>query len=243
MGKTLKNILEKAIDSSKFVSVVLGTMAITGISLISLIEKENPLKTTKRLLNYFIPKIEIQSNTLKLNKNDFTYYVTNKNEEWGINDIKKIINASNYEERWLYLPEKQKWFEIGVNSYVKEKESGASTYKEDIKRILEKNKDVKELIFYHNHPSLEMTSLESPSIADIRTMVSEVLYFPNYKIKQKICSKEGITEYFLTEKAIKEFSSKDSIKLENYYSFRTDSSIMFNPEYFTLTFKPFEEKK
>ncbi len=237
MGKTLKDIL----NFTK-ITFWLGSHAIIGASGaiigISLVEKENPLETAKRIYANFIPKKEMPSDALQLNTNDFMYYVTNKNEEKGINDIKKIINNSNYEEEWLYLPEKQIWYEIGINSDSNSVKHSSS----HIDKILEENKEVKELIFYHNHPG-EGPSLKSPSMKDIKSMTSTSLYFSDYKVKEKICSKKGITEYFLTEEAIKEFKLKDSINLKDYYNYEKDSSITFDLEYFRINFKPHENIK
>jgi len=233
MEKTLKNILMAGIC---IVSGVVG-----GNLLQSKTIAEPPISNYKsysirdnsiKRHNFSHQKTGIESPNLLLNRDDQIYFVTNKNEEQGINDIKKIINNSNYEEAWVYLPEKQKWFEVGFDSYTLSKKFAmVSSNKNDINKILEKNKDIKELIFYHNHPSFPDDSQETekfPPFFDIRIMVDYTLSFPDYKIKNKICSKYGITEYSLTEKAKKDFKSE-------YYNKQND------PEYFNVTFKPFKK--
>ena len=225
--KTLKNILKTA----GFCAI----SAIAGVYLLPSIEKKTPVNSPS---NRRLQRTEMQSDNLLLNRDNQIYFATNKNEEQGINNIKRIIDNSKYEELWLYLPEKQKWYEIGINSYIDEEGSKVENTKNDIKKILEKEK-IKELIFYHNH-----NYFPHPSTNDIASMMQNTLYFSNYKIKEKICSKYGITEYFLTEKAIKEFKSKDSINFEDYSTYNQENnSITFNPEYFNMSFKPFKNKK
>ena len=216
MGKILKNILKNC-SYACLVGGLVGNML-------------------------YAQRTEMQSNPLKLNKNDSIFYVTNKNEKQGIKDIKKIINNSNYEEYWLYLPEKKIWYEIGINSSLSEKRSSVEVCNEDIEKILRKNKNVKELVFYHNHPYFSgdsLTETEPISEDDFRTMILNSLDFSDYKVKEKICSKKGINEYFLTEKVIKEFSSKNPINFGEDYSYLGESIISSNPEYLQINFKPF----
>ncbi len=226
MGKTLKNILK--------VTGLCAISAIAGAYLLHSIEKETSINPSS---NYKNQKIELQSPNVLLNRDDGVSFVMNKNEEQGIEDIKKIINNSDYEESWLYLPEKQKWCEVGI-------ESDSDFVVMSLPRIyktLEENKNVKELIFYHNHP---LNSSKNPSFTDLTALIKLTKIFPDYKIKEKICSEYGITEYSLTEKAIKEFKLKEIINIKNYYTDNKTNdrvSINFNPEYLNIAFKPFED--
>ena len=140
----------------------------------------------------------VYSENLCINLNEKICYVTKKNEKEGIKDLIKICNG-DYEESWLYLPEKQIWYEIGINS----DSNSVKPFLPRIEKALEENKDVKELIFYHNHPS---EGFDQPSINDILMLMHHNCIFQNYKIAGKIITKDEITEYSLNSKG-KEKSS------------------------------------
>ena len=230
MGKTLKDIIRTA--------GLCSISATVGASLVYLTKKETPVNPSS---NYKIQRTEMQSLNLLLNRDDKVYFVTNKNEEEGIKDIKKIINNSNYEEAWLYLPEKQIWYETGFYS---DSISVCTNYS-IVNKILEKNKDIKELVFYHNHPwspKYSLNQIKYPSTTDVVETLGRTLDYSNYNIKGKVCSKGGVCEYSLTEKARKEFEIKNEIKIKDYYHIKKDA-ITFNKEYLKINFKPFEDKK
>jgi len=154
---------------------------------------ENP---AKKFLPVYYPE-RINSENLCINTNEKKYYVAKKNEEEGIKDIHKINNEINneiYEEAWLYLPEKQEWYEIGINS------DRISVQPSDIRirRILEENKDISKIIFYHNHPSKE--DIDFPSIQDLFKSVYYDRILPDYKITNKIIAQQDVIEYSLNSR-------------------------------------------
>lgn len=147
---------------------------------------------------YFLERI--YSDSLVININDGIYHVTNKNEEQGIEDIRKINNG--YEDAWLYLPEKQIWYEIGIHS---DSES-VKPFNSLIEKALEENSNVKELIFYHNHPE---EGYDWPSFRDLSMAVYDNFVNPlGYKIVDKIIAKEGLVEYSLNSKGKKLLENK-----------------------------------
>ncbi len=147
----------------------------------------NDLKTT----NPELYSKKLYSDTLKINLNDKIQYITKKNEERGIEDIRKINNG--YEEAWLYLPEKQIWYETGIYS------DSNSTFPFPLRigEALRENPDAKELIFYHNHPG---ERYNKPSINDMRYLYEQNFDYLGYKITGKIVADKGVVEYSLNSK-------------------------------------------
>ena len=141
---------------------------------------------------YFSEKV--YSENLCINLNEKIYHVTKKNEEEGVNDLIKICNK-DYEEAWLYLPEKQKWYEIGIHS----DSVSVKPFMLRIEEALEENKDVKKLIFYHNHPG-EVSGDPRPSILDFNVLNDQSRIFSDYKIVSKIITKSNIVEFYLNSK-------------------------------------------
>ncbi len=134
---------------------------------------------------------KLYSDTLKINLNDGIYYITKKDEKSGIEDIRKINN--NYEEAWLFLPEKQIWYETGIYS------DSNSTFPFPLRigDALKENQEIKELIFYHNHPG---ESYNKPSINDMRHLFGQNFDYLGYKITGKIVADKGVVEYSLNSK-------------------------------------------
>ena len=249
MGKTLKDILK--IAGICIVSGVVGgnllqfkTIAEPPISNHEIHSiRDNPIKRH----NFSHQKTEIYSPNLLLNRDDQIYFVTNKNEEQGIKDIRKIINNSKYEEAWIYLPERQKWYETGIEAKHSLKWSYVTEDMVLKKIILGKEKKIKEIVFYHYHPSFYDSKScnycsSYPSTPDLNALIINTKTFNNYNVKGKVCSKAGIVKYSLTEKAIKEFQTKDSINLDDYAVEKIENRRILNGNYFNIKFTPFEIK-
>ncbi len=149
---------------------------------------------------------KIYSDTLKINLNEKIFYVTKKNEADGIKNIQKI--SRGYEEAWIYLPEKQIWYEYGIYS-----DSNSTTpFSPRIEEALKENPDIRELIFYHNHPS---KNSDWPSVRDQLTLIKQNFDFSKYKITGKILTQEGVIEYSLNSKG-KELIERLKIKNEDF---------------------------
>lgn len=104
-------------------------------------------------------KREIISKNLKLNDNDSLSFITNKSEIKGIKDIRKISESYASEECWVYFPEDKVWYETGIKRSMARDSSGnmVSRVEQDydfLKKLI-KEKDMNEIIVYHNHPTLE----------------------------------------------------------------------------------------
>lgn len=141
-------------------------VAILGVSLIEIgyfgnqIYKNAPKKKT-----------EIVSENLLLNDNDSIAFVTYKDREEGIKDIRKLLAESPYEEAWIYLPEHKIWYETGINSNFEKDSLGhiISSVQVDYKSIKKflKKYDVKEIEFWHYHPPLELMYKKAKEIKPI----------------------------------------------------------------------------
>ena len=193
---TKQDSLNNKIDSLKTLMSAINT---NGVYL------ENPARK-------FFPEDyseKVYSENLCINTNEKKYYVVKKNEEEGIKDIYKINKKGVYEEAWLYLPEKQEWHEIGINS----DESSVEILDIRIENILKENKDIKEIIFYHNHPGNSYPGLPSkidfPSITDLFKSVYYNKILPDYKITNKIIAKENVIEFSLNPKGEEKLLEKD----------------------------------
>ena len=151
----------------------------------------NYLIDSKRYDRIFFSE-KIYSENLCINLNEEVYHVVKKNETDGIRDIIKINNGC--EEAWLYLPEKQTWYEIGIFS----DSTSVRPFTPRIKEILKENPDVTKLIFYHNHPG----GYDLPSQNDLMMSVYiRSRFFKDYKIFNKIIAKDGeVIEYSLNNK-------------------------------------------
>jgi len=111
-------------------------------------------------------RIEWTTENLRLNNNDIVALVTNKSEEEGQKDIENIINTSPYEESWLFLPEVDKWYEIGIKRFAEiDNEKGIMVGQDSdsdyVMRILNDYKGKAEINIlrpniYHNHPKPEI---------------------------------------------------------------------------------------
>ncbi|MFA6088515.1 MAG: hypothetical protein WC755_01500 [Candidatus Woesearchaeota archaeon] len=99
-------------------------------------------------------EIEKETKILQLNDKDYVMQITHKTEEEGVKDIRQLNKKTPFEELWLFLPEKNIWYEVGVRRQVNIGSSGINDPGYYIyEGIIRKNPDVTKCVFYHNHPS------------------------------------------------------------------------------------------
>lgn len=198
----------------------LNKLLLTGLSILSL----NNLYGQED--SFFTDSLNrVYSENLCINLKDKIYHITKKSEEEGIKDLIKICNE-NYEEAWLYFPEKQIWYEIGIFSTP----NSVKPFMPRIKKALEENPDAKELIFYHNHPG---EGFDLPSAGDMLGLMSNNLFFQEYKIVSKIITKEGLVEYSLNSKG-KEKSLENLNLLEEYWEYQKPEKYNELSRYFNI---------
>ena len=92
------------------------------------------------------------------NKNQFKTVIY-ENENEGILEMRKLIESSQIEESWAYLPRQEKWIEIG---YSEESEKKIDTKyitkaKLDIQFLDELMNENNNMIIYHFHPSYSLS--------------------------------------------------------------------------------------
>lgn len=95
----------------------------------------------------------IEVPNLVVNVQETRRTIVRKNEKQGIQDIRKLLNHVTLEEKWIYVPDKELWVEMGIHSQ-KIEEDGRLGY-----IIFSKMKELKEifltekkLVDYHFHP-------------------------------------------------------------------------------------------
>jgi len=289
--------------SEKILSFIAGATMLASVG--PVISKHyNPEKT----------KLEIPSKKLMLNNSDLISLVTYKDEKSGVEDMRKFGRSSPYEECFAYFPDIEKWQEIGIKRNVAKTNLAhmTSTVTLDLKFLkkkIEKNPEIKNIIIYHNHPTfknlkkglekiepisntkfeklighsisppkeyskknpIESTGDKSykkpmnyegtqailfdffsyssnfdearPSINDLKSMIYESLKFPNYNIRNKICSAKGITEFYLTKEGIEHYKSikeDDFLKDVDKYIFSKDY-ISIENKYMIVNFKSHDD--
>lgn len=104
--------------------------------------------------------------TMNLVVNTSTAYrtVTEKNELEGIIDIRELFNKTlQEEEEWLYLPDKEKWLEIGKGEYIEKNKDGQITsmgVKSDQRFLKSLMKENNNLVVSHYHPDFVSHNLK-----------------------------------------------------------------------------------
>lgn len=88
------------------------------------------------------------------NKNQYKTIIY-ENENEGILEMRKLIESSQIEESWAYLPHQEKWIEIGYNEESEKKvnESYITKAKLDIQFLDGLMNENNNMILYHFHPS------------------------------------------------------------------------------------------
>ena len=88
------------------------------------------------------------------NKNQYKTVIY-ENENEGISEMRKLIESSQIEESWAFLPHQEKWIEIGHNEETEKKidKRYITKAKLDVQlldKLMSKNNNI---ILYHFHPS------------------------------------------------------------------------------------------
>ena len=88
------------------------------------------------------------------NKNQYKTIIY-ENENEGISEMRKLIESSQIEESWVYLPHQEKWIEIGYNEESEKKidESYITKAKLDIQFLDALMNENNNMILYHFHSS------------------------------------------------------------------------------------------
>ena len=88
------------------------------------------------------------------NRNKFKTIIYESEAE-GIADMRRLIAISQIEESWVYLPNQEKWIEIGYNEEVEKKVDKRYIMKArlDIQLLDELMSENSNMILYHFHPS------------------------------------------------------------------------------------------
>ena len=88
------------------------------------------------------------------NKNQYKTVIY-ENESEGISEMRKLIESSQIEESWVYLPHQEKWIEIGYNEESEKKidESYITKAKLDIQFLDALMNENNNMILYHFHSS------------------------------------------------------------------------------------------
>ncbi len=77
-----------------------------------------------------------------------------KNEDEGVSEMRELVESSQTEESWAYLPRKEEWIEVGYNeeSEKKEKDSYITKTKLDVQLLDTLMDENDNMILYHFHP-------------------------------------------------------------------------------------------
>ncbi len=88
------------------------------------------------------------------NKNQYKTVIY-ENENEGISEMRKLIESSQIEESWAYLPHQEKWIEIGYNEETEKKinENYITKAKLDIQFLDGLMNENNNMILYHFHSS------------------------------------------------------------------------------------------
>ena len=92
------------------------------------------------------------------NKNQYKTIIY-ENENEGISEMRKLIESSQVEESWVYLPHQEKWIEIGYNEESEKKidESYITKAKLDIQFLDGLMNENNNMILYHFHTSYSLS--------------------------------------------------------------------------------------
>ncbi len=88
------------------------------------------------------------------NKNEYKTIIY-ENENEGISEMRKLLESSQIEESWAYLPHREKWIEIGYNEESEKKinENYITKAKLDIQFLDGLMNENNNMILYHFHSS------------------------------------------------------------------------------------------
>ncbi|MFQ5685638.1 MAG: hypothetical protein ACE5GV_03160 [Candidatus Scalindua sp.] len=94
-------------------------------------------------------------NELVVNNKNHYKTVIYENEDEGISEMRELIESSQIEESWAYLPHREKWIEIGYNEESEKKidENYITKAKLDIQILDDLMNQNNNMILYHFHTS------------------------------------------------------------------------------------------
>ncbi len=96
---------------------------------------------------------KVIDNLVVNNKNDYKTVIY-KNENVGVSEIKVLVESSRTEEAWVYLPDIEKWIEVGLNEESEKKVIGGYITKTrldvSLLNILMDENNI--MVLYHFHP-------------------------------------------------------------------------------------------
>lgn len=94
-------------------------------------------------------------NELVINNRNKFKTVIYENEEEGISEMRKLIDSSQIEESWAYLPRQEKWIEIGQNEETEKKigKRYITKSKLDVQFLDELMSENNNMVLYHFHSS------------------------------------------------------------------------------------------
>jgi len=107
-----------------------------------------------------ISRPSVVTDTLYVNTNNSQRYITRMNEAEGIKKIRHLLETSEFEEAWTYLPEKKEWHEVGINEKKPSTENSEDYCSSDgvfslvfepgyVRKLVQENESA---IIYHFHP-------------------------------------------------------------------------------------------
>ena len=87
------------------------------------------------------------------NKNNYKTVIY-KNEDEGVSEMRELVESSQTEESWAYLPLMEKWIEVGYNEEAekKDKQSYITKTKLDVQLLDVLMDENDNMILYHFHP-------------------------------------------------------------------------------------------
>lgn len=179
--------------------------------------------------------------------------IVNLDETKGIQSMLNLISINSFPESWLFLPERNLWVEYGVyifedNKYV------ALAHFDIFSEVLEENDHIVSYSIYPNRGFLDEGSYVSilPTEEHFYAMIqlSSAFYekYPDGNITFRLCSLDGITEYWLNERGLDKFFRDKTIDysiniskqaIYDAISSKQKRTIEDKDPYIEITFEPF----
>lgn len=158
---------------------------------------------------------KIYSEKFHVNLNDTLQYIIKRDKWSGLREIFQLNKTQNYEEAWLYLPIKEEWYEIGI-------ESEGTLVKQDLQKVEKilneyKNECVcsflrKDIYFIHNHPPSNCA--QGLSRGDLVALAQHSILFDKHDVQGIVVEGKGMIEYSLNPRTKEEFFKKNKKDLK-----------------------------
>ncbi|MBI2102338.1 hypothetical protein HYT55_00730 [Candidatus Woesearchaeota archaeon] len=130
--------------------------------------------------------------------------IVHKSETEALPDLRKLVREAKVEEAWVYLPEREEWHDIGLETTITDHSASLNL---DLEKIEQLATDYSILHFYHIHPE-PLDARVVPSADDIG---SAIYFFCKYQHQRKkdfhylLASSHGIMEYVLNGERFSDF--------------------------------------